>query len=360
MKLPILLAAGAFILTGSLLSQEASEDEGTKLAKQLANPVASLISVPFQANEDFRMGPTNNGYKFTLNFQPVVPISVSEDWNLIIRTILPYISQHDVFYKDVPSYPGLPNRDLDEIESRFWGDVYRQARELTGLSKDEVKALIPDGERNEINERIRKEANRAGKKFYYDELKKHPQNRSQDGLGDTTQSFFLSPKAPGPGGLIWGVGPVFLFPTATHPFLGSGQWGIGPTAVALVQKDGWTIGALANQIWSIAGDDTRSSVNAMFLQPFVSYTTKTHTTFSLNTESTYNWSTSEWTVPMNLMVSQILKIGPQPVSIQLGGRYYAEGPSGAPEWGVRLNFTLLYPTSKPEPARAGDGKTALR
>ena len=101
----------------------------TQLAKQLSNPVAALISVPFQANEDFNIGPAN-GYRFTLNIQPVIPISISKDWNLILRTILPVISQTDVFGK----------------------------------------------------------------------------SGTQSGLGNTTQSFFLSPKAPGPGGLIWGLG----------------------------------------------------------------------------------------------------------------------------------------------------------
>ncbi len=81
-----------------------------------------------------------------------------------------------------------------------------------------------------------------------------PQDRTQSGLGDTTQSFFLSPKAPGPGGIIWGLGPVILYPTATDDLLGSEKWGLGPTAVLLKQTGGWTYGILANQIWSRRGE----------------------------------------------------------------------------------------------------------
>jgi len=84
-------------------------------------------------------------------------------------------------------------------------------------------------------------------------------------------------------------------------------------------------------------------VNATFLQPFVSFTTKTYTTFEVNTESTYDWDRSQWTVPVNLMISQLLKIGGKPVQFQIGYRYYAEGPSGGPEWGLRFGVTLLFP-----------------
>ena len=118
---------------GAVTESSAEAAEADTLAKQLSNPIASLISVPFQANEDWGYGPTGNGYKFTLNIQPVVPLSISKDWNLIIRTILPIVSQHDLFY-------------------------------FANLPKDSPL---------------------------------QPQNRSQDGLSDTTQSFFFSPKKPG-------------------------------------------------------------------------------------------------------------------------------------------------------------------
>ena len=66
----------------------------------------------------------------------------------------------------------------------------------------------------------------------------------QFGLGDTVQSLFLSPTKPGPGGIIWGLGPVFLVPTATDGLLGGEQWGAGPTGVALKQSGPWTYGIL--------------------------------------------------------------------------------------------------------------------
>jgi len=161
------------------------------------------------------------------------------------------------------------------------------------------------------------------------------------GLGDVLQSFFFSPKEP-VGGWIMGAGPALLYPTATDGALGAGKWGAGPTFVVLQQSQGFTYGVLANHLWSYAGWGAQN-VNASFLQPFISYTTKTYTTFGLNTESTYDWSNHQWTVPVNLSVSQLLKIGMQPVSFALGGKYYADGPSGGPEWGLRVTVTLLFP-----------------
>ena len=162
-------------------------------------------------------------------------------------------------------------------------------------------------------------------------------------MGDTIQNLFFSPKALWHG-WTWGAGPVFQFPTATDGLLGSEKWCMGPTAVVLKQEHGWTYGMLMNQFTSFAGNESRKDVNYIFLQPFLSYTLKSHTTFSVNSESTYNWKSQEWTVPLNLMVSQVVKIGKMPLQFQVGGRYYAETPDNGPTWGLRFTVTFLFPS----------------
>ncbi len=155
----------------------------------------------------------------------------------------------------------------------------------------------------------------------------------QSGLGNTTQSFFLSPKASGPSGLTWGVGPVGYYPTNTDNLLGPDKWGLGPTFVVLVQPGGWTIGLLANQIWSVGGDNNEQNISSMFLQPFIVYTTKTHTSFRVNSESTYDWENGQWTVPFNLFVSQVFKIGKLPVKPSSACVTTPRHPTGGPRLG---------------------------
>jgi hypothetical protein len=166
----------------------------------------------------------------------------------------------------------------------------------------------------------------------------------ESGLGDVLQSFFFSPKEPTESGWIWGMGPALLFPTASDDALGGEKWAAGPTLVVLRQANGWTYGALANHLWSYAGDDDRADVNATFVQPFLTYTTKTHTTLSLNTESTYAWNQNQWTVPINATVSQLLKLGKLPISLGAGYREYVEAPDGGPDWGLRVVLTFLFPS----------------
>lgn len=166
---------------------------------------------------------------------------------------------------------------------------------------------------------------------------------SKTGLGDILQSFFLVPVQDDPGSLGWGVGPVLLWPAATDDALGTGKWGAGPTAVAVLQKHGWTVGMLANHVWSYAGDNDRTYVNASLVQPFVSYLTKTYTTFGVTSETSYDWNASELTVPVNLTVSQMFRIGKLPFQVGLGPRIYVDQPSGGPDWGMRFTLTMLLP-----------------
>jgi hypothetical protein len=232
-----------------------------EMAKQLSNPIASLISVPFQYN--FARAYGDDGYQNLLNIQPVLPISISDDWNLISRTILPIIQQKDV-------QPG----------------------------------------------------------------------NTQFGLGDTFQSLFFSPKAVGPSGLIWGVGPAALIPTGTDG-IGADTWAFGPTFVVLKQQGPWTYGALANQLWDTGGS---ADISSLFVQPFLSKGIGKGRTISLNTETTYNWKNKEWQIPVNLAYSKVSRLGHQLVSNQIGVKVFLKTPYGyGPDWGLRYVFTLLFP-----------------
>ena len=91
------------------------------------------------------------------------------------------------------------------------------------------------------------------------------------------------------------------------------------------------------------GDDDRASINRTFLQPFFAYNTKSGFGVTIQTESTYDWAADQWTIPIGIFASQVMKLGGQPVQLSAGPRYYAEGPSGAPDWGFRFTLTFLFP-----------------
>jgi hypothetical protein len=263
---------GGVLLLCALLPVHPAQAEQSaadaELAMQLSNPVAALISVPLQLNYDQDIGPADDGDRWLLNVQPVIPFSLNDDWNLISRTILPLVRQSDI-------YPG------------------------------------------------------AG---------------TQTGTGDVVQSIFFSPKAPTESGWIWGAGPVLLLPTGSNDLLTADKWGAGPTAVLLKQSNGWTRGVLANHLWSFAGEDERADVNATFLQPFLTYTTPTQWTFGLNTETSYDWESEQWSVPANVSASKLLRFGKQLVSLGGGVRYWLDSPdSGAEGFGARITVTLLFP-----------------
>ena len=74
-------------------------------------------------------------------------------------------------------------------------------------------------------------------------------------------------------------------------------------------------------------------------------TTRRATSFVLNTESTYDWTAEEWSVPINALVQQMLKVGDQRLQLGGGVRYWVESPESGPDgWGARVVLTLLFPT----------------
>ncbi|MGC1998368.1 MAG: hypothetical protein WA658_00835, partial [Candidatus Acidiferrales bacterium] len=204
----------------------AAATNAEELRKESQNPVASLISVPIQDNWNFNIGPSDRTQN-VLNIQPVIPLSLSKNWNLIVRWITPII------------YQPLP---------------------VTQASGPPV------------------------------------QTTGVYGLGDMNPSFFLVPKKSK---IIWGIGPSLVLPTATNTtYLGQGKLSVGPSAVVLVQPKHWTIGALANNVWSVAGhsDIDKPAVNQFLLQWFVNYNMKKGWYLTTSPIITANWRATDGNV----------------------------------------------------------------
>lgn len=237
-----------------------------ELAKKSQNPIADMVSLPFQSNTNFNSGPFNRTQE-VLNIQPVIPLHLNEDWNVISRTIIPLISQPDPV-----------------------------------------------------------------------------QNTSTNGVGDITQSLFLSPTHPGE--LIWGVGPVFTVPSANDPILGTGKFLFGPTAVFLTTPGHWVLGVLLNNQWSVAGNPLLPAVNTFLAQPFVNYNMAHGWYLTTSPAITSNWLAApgqQWTVPVGGGFGRVFRVGDQPVNASIAGYYNAIHPTGTSDWQMRVQVSLLYP-----------------
>jgi hypothetical protein len=178
----------------------------------------------------------------------------------------------------------------------------------------------------------------------------------QAGLGDMNPTFFLSPAHTGK--LIYAGGPAFLFPTATSPLTGQGKFGLGPSVAALVQPERWTLGALINNLFSVAGSPHRPHVNQMLLQYFINYNLKKGYYLTSGPIVTANWNSkgtgdaasgndttggNTWTVPFGGGIGQIRRLGPQPINwtVQFYGN--AVHPQGGSPWSFKFQIALLYP-----------------
>jgi hypothetical protein len=253
------------IFTG-IVQKSYAQKSAKELALELANPVSSLISVPFQNSTDLGIG-DYEGTRNILNIQPVIPVGISKSINLITRIILPVVAQQNI----------------------------------TGLSQ------------------------------------------SESGLGDAVVSMFLNPAAS-KGGFTWGLGPVFLVPTATNDAFATKKFGTGPTGVALYQSGGSTVGGLVNQIWSVAGDENQGDVNQLYFQPFYSYNWESGAGLAADFEIVQNWkakTTNIWFIPT---ISAVSSFGNQKVQFIMGPRISIAAPDNSKaKFGVRGQLVFLFP-----------------
>lgn len=242
-----------------------NEDDPAILGRKLRNPVSSLARIYFDNRLDFGMASNREGYRYKMNIEPVLPIALSRNWNLIVRTRIPLISQD-------------------------------------GIDESKVQA----------------------------------------GLGDILQSFYFSPNTTH--SVFLGVGTTLLIPTATDTHLGTGKFGLGPAAVIGVQHRAWTFGLVTRHLWSVAGHSDRADVSATYLEPFVSYTTRSAWSFSVDTESTYDWIGKRWSAPISFEIGKVLRVGGYAVSVGGGMSCWAATLPGGPQaCGVRFSITPLFP-----------------
>jgi hypothetical protein len=119
------IIAPLLFLIGALFSQALAQDE-TELAKKTQNPVADLISVPLQSNFNFGAG-SKERMIYILNVQPVIPINITENWNLITRVIMPVINQPSLF-------PGMDSATgLGDINPTFFMSPAKPGSLIWGL-----------------------------------------------------------------------------------------------------------------------------------------------------------------------------------------------------------------------------------
>jgi hypothetical protein len=284
---------GIVAITATLLvaSTAAQAQQGDDLREAAQNPIADLISVPFQNDTNFDIGHTDNTENI-LNIQPVYPIHLNPNWNLISRPILPVIYQPPFL-----SGPGL--RAAEQVFGPEIGDT-------------------------------------------------------EFGLGDLTPEFFFSPRRPirlgSEASLVWGLGPVFQLPTATDELLGTGKWSAGADFVVFLSDKRLhiTTGFLILNLWSFAGDEDRADVNAMTFEPFLNYNLPKGWYLVTSPIITANWEADDdnrWTVPVGGGFGRIFKIGHQPINANIQAYYnvVTSDDIGA-NWQLRTTWTFLFPT----------------
>ncbi|MFJ3115937.1 hypothetical protein ACIPI6_05310 [Pseudomonas protegens] len=281
------------------------EPSTEQIAKLMDNPVGNLVLLFNQFDYTAVKGPHSNGTRYLgkYSFMPTFPISLGEDWNLINRLPISYVS----------------------------APVNRKAGKLVSLSPYEVlsdrdfPALIED-----------------------------PFQRTS-GFGDLAYVGVFSPKEPlrfaGGGKLVWGVGPTAMFPTAEQDVLGTGKYSLGPAFVAAYLGPDWTLGVFPQHWWSVAGDGRRKDVSLSNIQYFIQRALPgpAQWRIGMTPNITVNWKAdggNKVTFPIGLGAGRIFNVGKLPVRISGEVQYSAIHPDDqiGSRWNFRLSFIPVIPT----------------
>ncbi len=245
--------------------QQSEDAEAAALAKATQNPLAAMYSLPFQNNTTFGVGPYDRSQN-VLNIQPVIPISLGENINLINRVIFPIITQ--------------PSATED---------------------------------------------------------------KSSTGLGDISYTAWLSPTKASK--ITWGVGPAFQIPTSSKREFGSGEFGVGPSIVALTTINQWVAGIVINNIWTFG----HVKENKFLFQYFVNYNLPKAWYLVSAPILTANWnavSGQKWIIPFGAGGGKVFKIGNQPVNFNAQIYYNAVKPDGFGDIQTRIQLQFLFPKKK--------------
>lgn len=308
---PLVLTALLIVSCGSASAQSeppdsqahanqsgSEQDQASSLAKAVQNPVASLISVPLQNNSNFDIG-ANNRTQNILNIQPVIPVRISKNWNLIARVITPIIYQ-----PSIPSLVFQANTPFNHLGTLGLGDI----NPTFFLSPANPKKLIW-------------------------------------GIGPT----FLLPTATDDvlGQKKWSVGPsVVLLVQPGHWTLGAlinNVWSFAGGNQALpFPSQLLPCGSCGGPIGASSG----RNVNQMLLQYFINYNLTKGWYLAMQPIVTANWeasSGSNWTIPFGGGIGRIMKFGNQPVN--LSAQFYgnAKYPRFGAPWSMRLQLAFLFP-----------------
>ncbi len=163
---------------------------------------------------------------------------------------------------------------------------------------------------------------------------------TQAGISDLQESIFITTKTAG--GVTMGFGPIINIPSF-YEGLSTNKLSVGPTGILLYDPGKWTVGVLANHLWSVAGGGPidKGYFSQTMVQPLVTYQVGRGFSVGMNAESFYDWKTEDLTIPLTLTMAQVFVVKKMPVSLTVAPKYFVAHPDNGPTWGIRSVLTFV-------------------